>query len=119
MEGPFDAIRLWSFGIPALAILGVNTFISKEGGVSPKVPALMGTGVKHFVIMFDADKAGVDAAPLLYNELVKYGLTAINFDLRYYRKDFNNEDEKIDAGNAPINAIEQLKNYINMYNARS
>jgi 5S rRNA maturation endonuclease (ribonuclease M5) len=55
VEGPVDAMRLWSLGVPALAILGVSNW----GPI--KRDALIAAGVTHFLVLMDGDKAGQEA----------------------------------------------------------
>ena len=55
VEGPIDALRLWSLGIPALAILGVSNWsaVKRDG--------LIALGITHFLVLMDGDNAGQEA----------------------------------------------------------
>lgn len=55
VEGPRDALRLLEHGIPAMAILGTNTWSPK------KVDLLEMHGVRRVILMLDGDPAGIDA----------------------------------------------------------
>lgn len=63
VEGPRDALRLLYHGIPAMAILGTNTWSPK------KVDLLELHGVRKVILLMDGDPAGIAAtekiAPLL------------------------------------------------------
>lgn len=55
VEGPRDALRLLSYGIPAMAILGTNTWSSK------KMDLLEVHGIRRIILMLDGDPAGIAA----------------------------------------------------------
>lgn len=59
VEGPRDALRLLSENIPAIAILGTQSWSSD------KVFLLQAFGATRFIVCTDGDKAGRDAAKLL------------------------------------------------------
>ena len=63
VEGPVDALRLWSLGIPALAILGVSNWSNV------KRDSLIALGVTHFLVLMDGDKAGQEAQVAILNTL--------------------------------------------------
>jgi 5S rRNA maturation endonuclease (ribonuclease M5) len=63
VEGPRDALRLLSHGIPALSILGTNTWSEK------KVALLEIYGVKQVLLMMDGDEPGRLAACKLYPQI--------------------------------------------------
>jgi len=63
VEGPYDALRLWSNGVPALAIFGANNW-------SPQKAALIGgLGLSKVVVVGDNDRAGAEARRMLVKDL--------------------------------------------------
>lgn len=56
VEGPRDALRLLSLGIPAMSILGTNTWSQR------KAQLLELYGVEEILLMMDGDEAGMLAA---------------------------------------------------------
>lgn len=63
VEGPIDAMRLWSYGIPAVAILGVSNWSNQ------KRDSLIALGVTHFLVLMDGDDAGQAAQVDILNTL--------------------------------------------------
>lgn len=59
VEGPRDALRLISLGIPAVCILGTQSWSEK------KAKLLELAGVDHVILMMDGDCAGVKATELI------------------------------------------------------
>lgn len=53
VEGPRDALRLLSLGIPAMSILGTNTWTTR------KATLLELHGVERVILMMDGDEAGI------------------------------------------------------------
>lgn len=105
-EGPFDVLRLRSQGIPAIGALGTNQISDI------KIMALMSKGCHQVVLALDADEAGELATKLFHSELNRWGFEVIDLGLRAYRTNPNNEHEKIDPGNCPQEAIDNLKRYL-------
>lgn len=111
VEGPRDALRLISKGIPAVSILGTQSWSSK------KMQLLEFGGVETVVLMMDGDSAGQRAMKLLStgqresvaNEAVVLAppLSAVfrvhKFDLSSYP-----EGESLDPGNAPDSVFDDL-----------
>lgn len=116
VEGPRDALRLLSFGIPAIAILGTQSWTKR------KAQLLEMTGAKSVVLCFDGDDAGLAAEKLVLPSLSLL-MNVVVFSLRerdspYWQ--FRHEDEpskeakrnKVelwDPGSMPIRKIKQLK----------
>lgn len=54
VEGPYDALRLYSQGVPALAILGAGSWTAKKRAL------LAGLGLDAVLVVMDNDEAGQD-----------------------------------------------------------
>lgn len=66
VEGPFDALRFWTNGMQALAILGTNNWSAfKKRLLIAKLPSIV-------LIVMDGDAAGKKAASVIYNDLFRY-----------------------------------------------
>jgi DNA primase len=63
VEGPYDALRLYAEGIPAVAILGTNNW------TDIKVSILSGLGLSAVAVMMDNDASGWDAQPRIIETL--------------------------------------------------
>ncbi len=116
VEGPRDALRLLSFGIPAVAILGTQSWSKR------KAHLIELTGAENALLCFDGDCAGREA-----EEKVKPTLSALvnlhRFNLRgkdspYWA--FRKEEEPSkcakkarvelwDPGNMPLHKVKQLR----------
>lgn len=55
VEGPYDALRLFAHGIPAIGILGAGNWTSHKAAL------LTGLGIQGIVVLMDNDKAGREA----------------------------------------------------------
>jgi 5S rRNA maturation endonuclease (ribonuclease M5) len=115
VEGPRDALRLLSVGIPALAILGTHSWTPN------KVRLLEKTGADRIVLCMDADRAGRQATKLLYTgrkeeksiaPALKNVFQTSSFELKEYRKNPLNGQEKIDPASAPKRALADLKSIV-------
>jgi hypothetical protein len=96
-EGHFDAMRLYAYGLPALAIFGVANF----GPI--KKAMLMAKSPRRIVIAFDGDKAGYDASQEIFRDLRDC------FDVDIYYLPYHEEKEKrLDPGNMPEIMIDEL-----------
>jgi 5S rRNA maturation endonuclease (ribonuclease M5) len=63
VEGPYDAIRLYSLGIPAIAILGTNNW-------TPQKAATIGAlGFRAVVVLMDNDDSGREAQAKIVRDL--------------------------------------------------
>jgi DNA primase len=80
VEGPYDALKLYEAGIPAVAILGTNNW------TDVKVSILIGLGLSAIVVMMDNDKSGWDAQPRIINSL-KHSVKTIGLSLPASVKD--------------------------------
>lgn len=65
VEGPRDALRLLSYGIPCMAILGTTSWTMFK----PELLELH--GVKQVLVMMDGDDAGIAASKLVIPDLKK------------------------------------------------
>lgn len=63
VESVFNALTLWKYGIPAIALLGVG------GGNQYKM--LLQLPIRHYVLALDPDDAGRKASKILYDKLSK------------------------------------------------
>jgi hypothetical protein len=119
VEGPRDALRLLSEGIPAVAILGTQSW-SKRKSMLIEL-----SGAKAAVTCFDGDAAGLDATELVNDGLtgliktVNFSLTGKDSPYWSYRK--HDEPSKAakedgvelwDPGNMPANKVEQLRELV-------
>lgn len=102
-EGPYDTLRFRSFRIPAIGVLGVNQL------TETKIMQILAKGCNRVILSLDADPAGVAALPNYVSKFENAGFDVINFDLSNYKQ---KEEDKIDPGNCPLVAIEDLKAYL-------
>jgi len=65
VEGPRDALRLLSYGIPCMALLGTTSWTMFK----PELLELH--GVKRVIVMMDGDDAGIKASKLIIPDLKK------------------------------------------------
>jgi hypothetical protein len=65
------------------------------------------------VLALDADRAGEDATRLFNAELTKWGFEVVDLGLKAYRKNPADDKEKIDPGDCPQEALDNLKRYLN------
>lgn len=119
VEGPRDALRLLSFGIPAIAILGTQSWSKR------KAHLLELSGVEYIVLCFDGDDAGLGAENLVQPSL-KNLLNVLTFDLRgkdspYWKFRLEDEPSKAakaegvelwDPGSMPLKKVKQLKRLV-------
>lgn len=103
VEGPYDTLRFRSRGIPAIGALGVNQ-ISDE-----KIMQIIAQGCRKVVLALDADEAGRQATVVFNQEFKKWGFEIIDLNLTQYCK---TPTDKIDPGNCPEEAIQDLKSYL-------
>lgn len=124
VEGPRDALRLLREGIPAICILGTQSWAPM------KVRLLEQAGAENIILCMDGDKAGKKATKLLYHgyrdlvdndgktkrEIVAPALHSafdtFAFPLSEYKKDPDDADEKIDPFSAPAAALRDLANLL-------
>lgn len=63
VEGPYDALRLYALGVPALAILGTNSWTPQKAAI------LAGLGLKAIVVLMDNDDSGREAQDRIVDDL--------------------------------------------------
>lgn len=63
VEGPFDAIKLYAAGIPALAILGTGNWTMQKKAI------ILGLGLSTVFVMMDNDKSGWEAQAAIIQDL--------------------------------------------------
>lgn len=98
VEGHFDAIRLFSLGIPVLAIFGTENWstIKKELLIA-KCPSKV-------LVCFDGDEAGYKASIEIFNDL----RAGVNVDI-FYLPYFEKKEDRLDPGNMPTDMVKQLE----------
>jgi 5S rRNA maturation endonuclease (ribonuclease M5) len=125
VEGPRDALRLLSYNIPAIAILGTHSWSNR------KTRLLELAGIENIVIMMDGDCSGQQAEELIKPTLSKMFKVHV-FNLRgrdspYYQFRKHLEPSKTakktgvdlwDPGNCPLNKLKQLKEILNEINSK-
>lgn len=86
VESVFNALTLWKYGIPAIALLGVG------GGNQYKM--LLQLPIRHYVLALDPDEAGRKASKILYDKLSKSKLIS---QVQYTKEgvDINDLQEKV------------------------
>ena len=98
VEGPRDALRLLSYGIPAVAILGTQSWSDRK----TKMLAL--SGVDTVVLVFDGDAAGKKARKVI-RDFVK-----LHMAVKHYKFPVREDaDEQWDPGNCPEEMILDIK----------
>jgi len=103
VEGPYDMLRFRSRGIPAIAVLGINTLTDE------KVLQIIAKGCNTVILALDADDAGRGATPEFCHLLQRQGLRVFDLNLSRYLKD---PKAKMDPGDCPDPVIEDLKNFV-------
>lgn len=115
VEGPRDALRLLSHRIPAMSILGTQTWTSN------KARLLELHGVRRCLLMFDGDPAGIKASERIepdVAELMKvHDLQLWDMPGSPYRKWKNLEEQQRketkgelwDPGNCPIKVLNKIR----------
>ena len=113
VEGPRDALRLIRFGIPAVCIMGTQSW------GNAKMKKLINAGVLTIVLMMDGDKAGRDASKRIYSGVGPNGDVVANplhdhFNVKRVRL-WNVEsanEKKYDPGNCPREILVQVYNLL-------
>ena len=115
VEGPRDALRLLSHRIPAMSILGTQTWTSN------KARLLELHGVRRALLMFDGDPAGISAseriAPDIAQLLETEDLELWNMPGSPYKKwrklsaarQKETKGDLWDPGNAPIKVLNKIR----------
>lgn len=123
VEGPRDALRLLSFKIPALAILGTQSWSKRKSSL------IEIAGVKNVIMCFDGDSAGLKAREVVRPNLEKL-VKVETFDLcgkdSPYWPFRNREDpgkdmkkrgvEGWDPGNMPLSKVKELASLVSKLN---
>jgi 5S rRNA maturation endonuclease (ribonuclease M5) len=106
VEGPRDALRLCSLGIPALAILGATSM--------SEVKALLvaNLGVTHAYIMSDNDKGGDVMAKTAKKFLKKADALKVQRLKLPRKKDANGKLIKMDPGNMPKKIVKRVMEFL-------
>lgn len=98
VEGHFDALRLFSYNIPVMAIFGTENWSSiKKELLTAKCPPKV-------IILFDGDEAGYKASIKVFNDL----RSGLNVDILYLPK-YEEKSQRLDPGNMPVEYIEILR----------
>lgn len=122
VEGPRDALRMCSMGIPCVAILGTHSWSDRKTAILSYI------GVERVITCFDGDLAGKIASRLIvHGERVLEdktiskvtGFEPINtaFDVKEVKlwnipiPDDHDED-KLDPGNMPMSLIKKIKKLV-------
>ncbi len=102
VEGPRDALRLLSYDIPTMCILGTHSWTDK------KRLLLELSGLERVVLLFDGDEAGKNATNLIQDSL--YGAMDMKVvELWNYPLPENHKEDKLDPGNMPESMIMKVK----------
>lgn len=99
VEGPYDALRLLSNGIPALSLLGTNWSDTRTS-------IIYGLGIKRATLGLDRDSAGRSAMFRIGKDLTR-NAPDIELDIWEW-------PEGTDPGNAPLEEIRNLRNHLNI-----
>lgn len=119
VEGPRDALRLLSMGIPAIAILGTQSWSKRKSQLVEL------TGAKTVVLCMDGDDAGLDAIRLI-RPLLSTMVRTRFFDLtgpdspywQFRRKDEPTKAAKAsgvdlwDPASMPIKKVKELRSWM-------
>lgn len=106
VEGPRDALRLCSLGIPAVAILGATSMSEV------KALLIMNLRVTHAYIMSDNDKGGDTMAKTAKKFLKDTESLEVKRLKLPRKKDENGKIIKMDPGNAPRKIIKRIFEFL-------
>lgn len=101
VEGPRDALRLLSYRIPAVAMLGVSSWSNTKRD-------LLLAATSQIILMMDGDLAGQAATERLGEDLSRF-IEPDVYDLSITAEE---EGRKIDPGNMPESIIEDLLRHL-------
>ena len=99
VEGARDALRLIKFGIPALAILGSQSWSET------KLNLILSLGLRKVVLALDGDRAGVQCTNMIYHSIKSLVPTSV-LKLKSHS---DMTGTKIDPGNMGRHLIEELR----------
>jgi 5S rRNA maturation endonuclease (ribonuclease M5) len=104
-EGPRDALRLISAGIPTMSILGGHNFNEE------KLRLVIRLGVEKIFILSDNDKAGKGMRKLIKNICKESGIevAALRLPEEY---DSKNNLIKMDPDSAPVEILSDMRTYL-------
>jgi len=104
VEGPYDALRCWYYGIPALGMLGTNNWSDI------KLAKLSSLGVKRVVLFFDGDEAGRAATKEIYKQLKSLeGQNKSEVIIKYKLPWYLEKEDQIDPGNCRLKYLKEVK----------
>lgn len=106
VEGQFDALRLLSYGIPALSIMGTNQWISEESSGRLKTNLLLSKGITRVVIAMDGDDAGWQCTREVHRSLNKEIDTRV---MEFPDPPKGSDIDCYDPGNAPTKYLRVIK----------
>lgn len=104
VEGPRDALRLLSKGIPACAILGTQNFSEK------KLMHVLALGVDEILVMPDNDRAGTEMKRLVKE--ISGDLCVVHHLKLPKEKDKDGKLIKLDPDSAPKEIIREVKKLV-------
>ena len=123
VEGPRDALRLLSLGIPAIAILGTQSWSKRKSNLIEL------SGAENVILCFDGDDAGLLAErkilPLLENLAMVHVFDLRKRDSPYWNFRKESEPSKAakaakvelwDPCNMPLKKAKQLKKFVRTLN---
>ena len=102
VEGPYDALRFFYHGVPAIACLGVKTLTEE------KILQLVALGCKRVVLALDGDNAGKTATLAFGEMFAKYNFEIANLGL----PEHNADGSKCDPGNCALDIVGDLLKFI-------
>jgi 5S rRNA maturation endonuclease (ribonuclease M5) len=106
VEGPRDALRLCSLGIPAVAILGATSMSEI------KALLIVNLGVSHVYIMSDNDKGGDTMAKTVKQWLKKTEAVKIRRLKLPRKRGKDGEIIKLDPGNMPKKIVKDVLDFL-------
>lgn len=117
VEGPRDALRLYSYGIPAVAILGTHSWSDRKSSL------LEGAGVAKIISCFDGDDAGRTATRLICHgktpddRKISFSPLDTMFDLHVVRLwkcalPVGFKEKALDPGNMPESYLSKIHSFL-------
>lgn len=102
VEGARDALRLIRFGLPAVAILGSQSWSETKRNL------ILSTGIKRVVLAFDGDRAGVQCTNKIWRDLK----TLVPTSILKLKEESENLGKKIDPGNMNRDLLIKLRDML-------